>query len=79
MRLSALEVDILAAVSKRGVSGITKDELLFELGKTVKGIAYADLMRHVTNLVNGGLAEMEESGPEDFTIMITKKGKEAMS
>ncbi len=78
MKLSAFDIDILNTISKRGVAGITKDELMFELGKTVKGIAYGDLKRHVTALVSNGLAEVEETGPDDFTIMITKSGKESI-
>lgn len=78
MTLSAIDVDILTAVAKRGVSGITKDELMQELGRSVKGIAYSDLTRHVTGLVESGMVQLEETGPDDFTVMITDAGREAV-
>lgn len=76
MKLSALDIDLLTAISKRGIAGITKEELIAEVGKTVKGIAYADLWRHVTALANGGMVDVEMSGPDDFTVYITDVGKE---
>lgn len=78
MSLSAIDIDILTAVAKRGVSGITKDELMQELGRTVKGIAYDDLIRHVTGLVAAGMVLMDETGPDDFTVMITDEGLESV-
>lgn len=76
MTLSAFDIDILSSIIKRGTAGITKDELLLDLSKMVKGIAYDDLMRHVRNLVDSGYAELDETGPDDFTIIITQAGKE---
>ena len=66
MTLSALEIDILSSIIKRGTAGITRDELMLDLSKMVKGIAYDDLMRHVKNLVDSGYAELDETGPDDF-------------
>ena len=79
MTLSAIDVDILTAVAKRGFSGITKDELMQELGRTVKGKAYADLIRHVPGLVDARMVQMDETGPDDFTVMITDEGRESVS
>lgn len=78
MTLSAIDVDILTAVAKRGVSGITKDELMQELGRSVKGIAFGDLIRHVTGLVESGMVQMDETGPDDFTVFITDEGMESV-
>ncbi len=76
MTLSALDIDILTTISKRGTVGITKEELMLDLSRTVKGIAYGDLMRHVNGLVESGYAELDETGPDDFTVIITPAGKE---
>ena len=78
MRLTEMDIDLLSAASKRGAAGITKDELMLELSKSVRGLAYADLRRHVDSLARGGLAEVEETGPDDFTIVITESGREAI-
>ena len=79
MNISAIEVDILSIAAKRGKAGIDKAELLFELGKIVKGIAYADLARKIEKLRADRLITVEENGPDDFTVIITQQGSSVLS
>ncbi len=45
MKLGAIDIDILSIAEKKGKAGIDKEELLFELGKLMKGIAYPALKK----------------------------------
>lgn len=78
MRLTAMEIDILTTISGRGTSGITKDELMLDLSRSVKGMAYADLRRHLESLAERRLVSVEETGPDDFTVAITTEGSKAV-
>ena len=78
LKLGAIEIDILSIADKRGKAGIDKAELLFELGKVMKGIAYPDMVRRIEKLKHGNLIAVEENGPDDFTVFITPQGSEAI-
>jgi hypothetical protein len=79
LNIGAIEVDILSVAAKRGKAGIDKAELLFELGKIVKGIAYTDLARKIEKLRTDNLITVEETGPDDFIVFITQQGSNALS
>ncbi|MBX8632527.1 MAG: hypothetical protein KIY11_05680 [Thermoplasmata archaeon] len=78
MKLGAIEVDILSIAEKKGKAGIDKEELLFELARVMKGIAYPDLMKRIERLREGSLITLEENGPDDFTVFITSQGAAAL-
>ncbi|MBX8635565.1 MAG: hypothetical protein KIS30_05965 [Thermoplasmata archaeon] len=78
MKLGAIEVDILSIAEKKGKAGIDKEELLFELARVMKGIAYPDLMKRIERLREGSLITFEENGPDDFTVFITAQGTAAL-
>jgi predicted transcriptional regulator len=79
MNLSAIDIDILRISSKKGKAGIDKEELLFELAKVVKGIAYSDLAKRIHRLGENGAIRVEENGPDDFTVFITDTGSKLIS
>ncbi|MBX8632241.1 MAG: hypothetical protein J9259_06980 [Thermoplasmata archaeon YP2-bin.285] len=79
VNLSAIDIDILSIASKRGSAGIDKGELLFELGKVVKGIAYTDLVKRINRLASENAISIEENGPDDFTVFITESGSRLIS
>jgi len=78
VNLSAMEIDILDVLSKRGKSGMPKDELLFEMARLVRGIAYDDMLKHIKSLEASDLVRTEAEGPDDFTAFITEKGTEIL-
>jgi len=79
VNLSAIDIDILKIASKKGKAGIDKEELLFEIGKVVKGIAYADLAKRIHRLSDNEAILVEENGPDDFTVFITEAGSRLIS
>lgn len=78
LRLGAIDIDILSIAEKKGRAGIDKEELLFELGRLMKGIAYPDLVRRIEKLRDGNLITVEENGPDDFTVFTTEQGNAAL-
>jgi DNA-binding transcriptional ArsR family regulator len=68
-------VDILKSAARRGRAGVPKEEMMMELSKALRGIAYSDFMRHINRLVSQGLATIEEIGPDDFILYITENGE----
>ncbi|MEM3857351.1 MAG: hypothetical protein QXI37_02455 [Thermoprotei archaeon] len=76
--MNPLQVDILKSAARRGRAGVTKEELMSELSKALRGIAYSDFIKHINTLQSAGMVQMEEIGPDDFILYATEEGKKAL-
>jgi small GTP-binding protein len=63
---------ILAFVVRRGLAGVSKNDLLVNF----KELDYGELMEEVENLARLDVLAREESGPNSFRIKATKRGQE---
>ncbi len=65
---------ILMFAARRGLTGVTKNELL----GAFKDLDYHALINEVTNLAKFELVVREEIGPANFRIVVTEKGTAAL-
>jgi len=75
-RIAKVGLHLLAILRDLPRVGTTRNELL---GRYFPGMAYDDLEREVLALEQHGCLAIEWRGPSDFRVVITERGKEALT
>ncbi len=77
MEENRLEREILK-ISKSREIGATRDDFLRELGQMFRGLPFNTIVAKIEGLASKGYIYMEYTGPADFFVKITEKGKQRL-
>jgi len=77
MEENLLEREILK-ISKMREVGVTRDDFLRELSQKFRGLPFNTIVLKIEGLSNKGYLYMEYTGPADFFVKITEKGKQRL-
>jgi len=77
MEENLLEREILKISKMRNI-GVSRDDFLREFGQRFRGLPFNTIVKKIEGLASKGYLYMEYTGPADFFVKITEKGKQRL-